>query len=88
MPRKGHSEEKIVYALRQVEAGKQVGEVCREMGVSRQAPYSWKRRYAGLGLSELRELRQLREENRKLKGIVADLTLDKHILQEVLSKKA
>jgi putative transposase len=88
MPRKGHSEEKIVYALRQVEAGKQVGEVCREMGVSRQAFYSWKRRYAGLGLSELRELRQLREENRKLKDIVADLTLDKHILQEVLSKKA
>ena len=48
----------------------------------------WKRRYAGLGLSELRELRQLREENRKLKTLVADLTLDKHILQEVLSKKA
>jgi putative transposase len=56
--------------------------------VSQQAVYSWKRRYAGLGLHELRELRQLREENRKLKGIVADLTLDKHILQEVLSKKA
>ena len=49
--------------------------------------YTWKRRYAGLGLSELRELRQLREENRKLKGLVADLSLDKHILQEVLSKK-
>jgi putative transposase len=88
MPRKGHSEEKIVYALRQVEAGKKVNEVCREMGVSPQAFYSWKRRYAGLGLSELRELRQLREENRKLKTLVADLTLDKHILQEVLSKKA
>jgi putative transposase len=58
------------------------------MGVSQQAVYSWKRRYAGLGLHELRELRQLREENQKLKGIVADLTLDKHILQEVLSKKA
>src|SRR6266851_3782586 len=66
----------------------QEGQVCREMGVSQQAVYSWKRRYAGLGLNELRELRQLREENRKLKGIVADLTLDKHILQEVLSKKA
>jgi putative transposase len=88
MPRKGHSEEKILYALRQVEAGKKVSEVCREMGISPQAFYSWKRRYAGLGLNELRELRQLREENRKLKTLVADLTLDRHILQEVLSKKA
>ena len=87
MPRKGHSEEQIVYALRQVEAGKKVGDVCREMGVSQQAFYSWKKRYAGVGVSELRELRQLREENRKLKTLVADLTLDKHILQEVLSKK-
>jgi putative transposase len=88
MPRKGQTEEKILYALRQVEAGKKVSEVCREMGVSAQAFYSWKRRYAGLGLNELRELRQLREENRKLKTLVADLTLDRHILQEVLSKKA
>ena len=88
MPRKGHSVEKIMYALRQVEAGKKVAEVCREMGISPQAFYSWKRKYAGLGLNELRELRQLREENRKLKTLVADLTLDKHILQEVLSKKA
>ena len=87
MPRKGHSEEQIVYALRQVEGGQKVSEICREMGVSQQAFYSWKRRYAGLGLSELRELRQLREENRKLKTLVADLTLDKHSLQEVLSKK-
>jgi putative transposase len=87
MPRKGHSEEQILYALRQVEAGKKVGEMCREMGVSAQAFYRWKRRFAGLGLSELRELRQLRDENRKLKTLVADLTLDKHILQEVLSKK-
>ena len=87
MPRKGQSEEKIIYALRQVEGGKKVGEVCREMGVSPQAFYSWKRKYGGLGLSELRELRQLRDENRKLKTLVADLTLDKHILQEVLSKK-
>jgi len=74
--------------LRQAEAGKKVGELCREMGVSSQAFYSWKRRYAGLGLSELRELRQLREENGKLKTLVADLSLDKQILQEVLSKKA
>jgi putative transposase len=88
MPRKGHTEEQIILALRQVEAGKKVGDVCREMGVSQQAFYSWKRKYAGLALNELRELRQLREENRKLKTLVADLTLDKHILQEVLSKKA
>ena len=87
MPRKGHTEEQIVYALRQVEGGKKVSEVCREMGVSPQAFYRWKHRYGGLGLNEVQELRQLREENRKLKGIVADLTLDKHILQEVLSKK-
>jgi putative transposase len=78
MPGKRHSEEQIVHALRQVEGGKKVSKVCREMGVSQQAFYSWRRRYAGLGLQELRE------ENRKLKGIVADLTLDKHILQEVL----
>jgi putative transposase len=87
MPRKGHTEEQIVYALRQAEAGKKVSEIVREMGVSQQAFYSWKRKYAGLGLNELRELRQLRDENRKLKTLVADLTLDKHILQEVLSKR-
>lgn len=83
MPRKGHTEEQIIFALRQAEGGKKVGDICRELGVSQQAFYSWKRRYAGLGLNELRELRQLREENRKLKTLVADLTLDKHILQEV-----
>ncbi len=87
MPRKGHTEEQIIRALREAEAGKKVADICRDFGVSQQAFYSWKRRYAGLGLSELRELRQLREENRKLKTLVADLTLDRHILQEVLSKK-
>jgi putative transposase len=87
MPRKSQSEERIIFALRQVEAGKKVGDICREMGVSQQTFYTWKRKYAGLGVSELRELRQLREENQKLKTLVADLTLDKHILQEVLSKK-
>lgn len=88
MPRKGPTEEQIIYALRQAEGGKKVGDVCREMGISQQAFYSWKKRFAGLGLNELRELRQLREENGKLKTLVADLSLDKHILQEVLSKKA
>ena len=56
MPRKGHSEEQIVYAIRQVEAGKTVSDICREMGVSAQAFYNWRRRYAGVGVSELREL--------------------------------
>lgn len=88
MPGKRHTEEQIIYALRQAEGGMKVSDICRELSVSQQAFYSWKRRYAGLGLNELRELRQLREENRKLKTLVADLTLDKHILQEVLSKKA
>lgn len=86
MPRKDHTEEQIMHALRQAEAGKKVSDICRELGISQQAFYSWKRRFAGLGLTELRELRQLRDENRKLKTLVADLTLDKHILQEVLSK--
>jgi DNA replication protein DnaC len=62
--RKRHSEEQIVYALRQAGAGKKVGEICREMGISAQAFYRWKRRFAGLGLSELRELRQLEERER------------------------
>ena len=73
---------------RRAEAGKKAGEICRGKSVSQQAFDIWKRRYAGLGLNELWELRQLREGNRKLKTLVADLTLDKHILQEVLSKKA
>ncbi len=85
---KGHTEEQIFSPCGRRRRAKRSADVCREMGVSQQAFYSWKRRYAGLGLSELRELRQLREENRKLKTLVADLTLDKHILQEVLSKKA
>lgn len=84
MSRKGRSEERIVYVLRQVEAGKTVAEVYRELEVPPQAFYSWKRCYGGLCLSELRELRQLREVNRKLKTLVADLTLDKHILQQAL----
>ena len=70
-----------------MENGAKVPEVCRKLGVSEQTLYRWKHQYAGLGVSELRELRQLREENARLKRLVADLSLDKHILQEVLSKK-
>ena len=87
MKRKRFTDEQIAYALRQAEAGKAVPELCREMGVSEQTFYRWRKKYAGLGVSELRRMKELEEENRKLKQLVADLSLDKHILQEVLSKK-
>src|ERR1700758_1048800 len=88
MPKKGHSEEQVLRALRQAESGTTVKEICREHGISDATFYIWKKKYAGLGLSELRELRQLREENGKLKRLVADLSLDRHILQEIVQKKA
>ena len=81
------SDEQIALALRQAEAGTPVGEICRKLGVSEQSFYRWKKRFGSLGVPELRELRQLREENSKLKGLVADLSLDKTILQEALRKK-
>jgi len=87
MPKKGHSEEQILRALRQAESGMRVSDICREHGISDATFYIWKKKYAGLGLSELRELRQLREENGKLKRLVADLSLDRHILQEIVQKK-
>ena len=73
--------------LRHAEGGTTVVEVCREVGISEQTFYVWKRKYAGLGLSELRELRQLREEHTKLKRLVADLSLDRQMLQEIVRKK-
>jgi putative transposase len=87
MPRKGHTEEQILQALRQAEGGEKAGEICRKLGISEQTFYTWKRKYSGIGLSELRELRQLREENGKLKKLVADLSLDRHMLQEIVRKK-
>jgi putative transposase len=84
---KRHSEEQIIYALRRLETGSKGLEVCREMGISEQTLYNWKRKYGGMGVGELRRLKQLEEENRKLKQLVADLSLDKHILQEVVRKK-
>jgi putative transposase len=87
MAKRGHSEEEILRVLREAESGETVVEVCRKYGISQQSFYLWKRKYAGLGLSELRELRQLREENGKLKRLVADLSLDRHILQEIVAKK-
>jgi putative transposase len=87
MPRKGHSEEEIVAVLQQVEGGTKVGDVCRKAGISEGTFYNWKKQYAGLGISELRELRLLRDENGRLKRLVADLSLDRQILQEIVSKK-
>ena len=87
MSRKQHGEEQIIYALKRVESGIKGLEVCREMGISEQTLYLWKRKYGGMGVGELRRLKQLEEENRKLKQLVADLSLDKHILQEVVRKK-
>jgi len=87
MPRKAHSEEQIVAVLRQVEAGAKVAEICRQVGISPATYYLWKRQYSGVGVSELRELRQLREENGRLKRLVADLSMDRQILQEIVSKK-
>jgi putative transposase len=87
MAKRGHSEEAILRVLREAESGETVVEVCRKHGISQQSFYLWKKKYSGLGLSELRELRQLREENGKLKRLVADLSLDRHILQEIVAKK-
>jgi putative transposase len=81
------TEAQIVAALRQAEGGVPVAELCRKLEVTETTFYRWKRQYGGMGVSELRELRQLRDENRTLKQVVADLSLDKTILQESLRKK-
>lgn len=81
------SNEQIVQALRQAETGTPIVDICRKLGITETTFYRWKKRFTGLDVSELRELKQLREENRKLKNIVADLTLDKQILREALGKK-
>jgi putative transposase len=86
MKRSRFSEEQIAYALRQTESGTAVADVCRELGVSEATFYVWKKKYAHLGVSELRRLRQLEDENTRLKQLVADLTLDKHMLSEALRK--
>jgi len=86
MGKRGHSEKEILRVLREAESGDTVVEICRKHGISQQAFYLWKK-YAGLGLNELRELRQLREENAKLKRLVADLSLDRHVLHDIVRKK-
>ena len=87
MSGKRYTEEQIIYAVKQADAGTAVKEICRQLGVSEPTFYAWKKKYGELGVSELRKLRQLEDENARLRRIVADLTLDKQILQEVVKKK-
>lgn len=87
MARRRYSEEQIGFALRQAEDGTPVPELCRKLGVAEATFYRWKKQYAGLGIAEIRRLKQLEEENRRLKQVVADLTLDKAMLQDVVRRK-
>ena len=87
MKRKRFSVEQIAFAITQVESGTPVTAICREMGVSEPTFYRWKKKYSGVGVAEVRRLKQLEEENRKLKTLVADLSLDKQILQDALKGK-
>jgi putative transposase len=84
---KRYTEGQIAFALRQATNGIPVSDITRKMGVTEQTFYRWKKQFAGMGVSEIRQLRQLEDENRRLKRLVADLTLDKQMLQDVLSKK-
>ena len=87
MKRSKFTEKQVTYVLRQAESGAAVEDVCRSIGISQATFYIWKKKYGDLGASEVRRLRQLEEENLRLKRLVADLTLDKSILQEVIKKK-
>ncbi len=82
-----YTAEQVAFAMRQAESGTSVSEICRKMGIAEQTFYRWKRKFAGMGIAEVRRLRILEEENRKLKQLVADLSLDKQMLQDVLRKK-
>jgi putative transposase len=87
MKRSRFSEAQIAFVLRQAEEGTAVGDVCRKAGISEATFYNWRKRYGGMMPSEVRRLRQLEEENGKLKKLVADLSRDKAMLQDVLAKK-
>jgi putative transposase len=86
MKRSRHSEEQIIGVLKQMEAGRKVGELAREVGVSEATLYTWKSKYGGMEVSEARRLRDLEDENRRLKQMVADLSLDKEALKVVIRK--
>ena len=86
MKKSRYSPEQVAFCLRQAEEGTPVPEVCRKVGISEQTFYRWKKKFQGMGVTEVRRLRVLKEENRKLKQLVADLSLDKQMLQDVLRK--
>lgn len=86
MKKSRFTEEQIAYVRRLADGGTAVVDVCRQAGISEATFYTWKKKYAELGVSELRQLRQFEDENARLRRIVADLTLDKQILQEVVRK--
>lgn len=88
MKKSRFTEEQVTYALRQAEGGAAVEDVCRSLGISQTTFYIWKKKYGELGASEVRRLRQLEDENAGLKRLVADLTLDINILQEVIKKRS
>jgi len=88
MKQKRYTDEQIAFALRQAESGTAVAEICRKLGVSEPTFYRWKKQFAGMGTVEIRRLKQLEEENAKLKRLVADLSLDKTMLQDVLRKNS
>lgn len=87
MKKSRYTEEQIAFALKQAEMGITVAEICRKLGVSEQTFYRWKTRYAGMMPSDMKRMKQLEDENAKLKKLVADLSLDKIMLQDVISKK-
>jgi len=87
MKKSRFTEQQIAFALHQAEGGTPVADVCRKMGISEQTYYRWRKKYGGLMPSEMRRLKHLEEENLRLKKIVADLSLDKEMLQEVVRKK-
>ncbi len=87
MKRSRFSEEQIVKILKSAEAGVPVEELCRQNGVSRATFYAWRKRFGGLEVDDAKRLKALEEENRRLKRMVADLSLDKQMLQDVLSRK-
>jgi putative transposase len=87
MKGKRYKEEQVIRILKEVEAGRPVTEVCRKYGVSEQSVYRWRTKYGGMDVAELRRLRQLEEENRRLKAIVAEQAMDIQLLKEINSKK-